>query len=124
MWLKFLLWITLIYPFIWLFKRFHPRGGGRWQVCGAAYAYKRLVKVDSNNPNLKNMIYNGEVVRTRDGIGYLQVLGTREGQWFKAWESTIRENVMGKVQTEDVVLVPNAQRAAIIGSMLDGFTLP
>jgi hypothetical protein len=27
-WIKFLLWILLIYPFIWLFKRFHSRGGG------------------------------------------------------------------------------------------------
>ncbi|TFY80950.1 hypothetical protein EWM64_g3068 [Hericium alpestre] len=40
-WLKFLLIITLIFPFIWLFRRFHSRGGGRWTVGGAAYAMKR-----------------------------------------------------------------------------------
>jgi hypothetical protein len=40
-WLKFLLIITLIYPCIWLFQRFHRRGGGRWAVGGGAYALKR-----------------------------------------------------------------------------------
>ena len=39
-WIKFLLWILLIYPFIWLFKRFHSRGGGKWRVAGGAYATK------------------------------------------------------------------------------------
>ena len=39
-WIKFLLWILLIYPFIWLFKRFHSRGGGQWRVAGGAYATK------------------------------------------------------------------------------------
>ncbi|KAH6917410.1 hypothetical protein BKA70DRAFT_333703 [Coprinopsis sp. MPI-PUGE-AT-0042] len=42
-WFKFLSILLLIYPFIWLFKRFHSRGGGKWQVCGAAYPIKRWV---------------------------------------------------------------------------------
>ena len=42
-WIKFLLWILLIYPFIWLFKRFHSRGGGQWRVAGGAYATKAWV---------------------------------------------------------------------------------
>lgn len=42
-WVKFLSILLLIYPFIWLFKRFHSRGGGKWQVCGAAYPMKRWV---------------------------------------------------------------------------------
>src|SRR5258707_11270260 len=33
-WIKFLLWILFIYPFIWLFKRFHSGGGGQWRVAG------------------------------------------------------------------------------------------
>jgi len=44
-WIKFLLWILLIYPFIWLFKRFHSRGGGQWRVAGGAYATKAWVHV-------------------------------------------------------------------------------
>ncbi|KAJ8702559.1 hypothetical protein PTI98_001266 [Pleurotus ostreatus] len=47
-WLRIILWILMIYPFVWLFKRFHPRGGGRWEVCGGAYALKRWVPVDAD----------------------------------------------------------------------------
>jgi hypothetical protein len=42
-WLKFLSFILLIYPFIWLFKRFHRKGGGTWEVCGGAYPLKQWV---------------------------------------------------------------------------------
>jgi len=42
-WLKFISILLFIYPFIWLFKRFHPRGGGKWEVCGSAYALKRWI---------------------------------------------------------------------------------
>ncbi|EAU93130.1 hypothetical protein CC1G_12665 [Coprinopsis cinerea okayama7 len=42
-WLFFLSIVLLVYPFIWLFKRFHSRGGGKWEVCGAAYPMKRWV---------------------------------------------------------------------------------
>ncbi|KDR84964.1 hypothetical protein GALMADRAFT_218038 [Galerina marginata CBS 339.88] len=46
-WLKVLSWILLIFPFIWLFKRFHSRGGGRWEVCGGAYPLKQWVPVQT-----------------------------------------------------------------------------
>lgn len=42
-WLKFLSIILLIFPFIWLFKRFHKKGGGTWKVCGGAYPLKQWV---------------------------------------------------------------------------------
>lgn len=45
-WLKFISIILFIYPFIWLFKRFHSRGGGRWEVCGGAYPLKRWVPLE------------------------------------------------------------------------------
>ncbi|KAJ2920306.1 hypothetical protein MD484_g247, partial [Candolleomyces efflorescens] len=48
-WLKFLSIILLIFPFIWLFKRFHSRGGGRWEVCGGAYPLKRWVPIEDEN---------------------------------------------------------------------------
>lgn len=44
-WLKFLSIILLIYPFIWLFKRFHRKGGGVWEVCGGAYPLKQWVPI-------------------------------------------------------------------------------
>jgi hypothetical protein len=52
-WLKFLSIILLIFPFIWLFKRFHSRGGGSWSVCGGAYALKSWVPVDE--PEAQNI---------------------------------------------------------------------
>ncbi|KAF6766061.1 hypothetical protein DFP72DRAFT_985233 [Ephemerocybe angulata] len=48
-WLYFLSIIFLIFPFIWLFKRFHSRGGGRWEVCGGAYPLKRWVPLEDEN---------------------------------------------------------------------------
>lgn len=44
-WFKFLSIILLIYPFIWLFKRFHKMGGGIWEVCGGAYPLKQWIPV-------------------------------------------------------------------------------
>ncbi|KAF8168126.1 hypothetical protein B0H34DRAFT_684280 [Crassisporium funariophilum] len=45
-WLRLLSILLLLFPFIWLFKRFHARGGGRWEVCGGAYALKRWVPLE------------------------------------------------------------------------------
>lgn len=45
-WLKFLSIILFIFPFIWLFKQFHGQGGGKWEVCGGAYALKRWVPMN------------------------------------------------------------------------------
>ncbi|KAF9535451.1 hypothetical protein CPB83DRAFT_841772 [Crepidotus variabilis] len=50
-WLKFLSIILLVFPFIWLFKRFHPRGGGRWEVCGGAYPLKKIVDLNETEVN-------------------------------------------------------------------------
>ncbi|KAJ3553990.1 hypothetical protein NP233_g12520 [Leucocoprinus birnbaumii] len=46
-WIKFVSILLLIYPFIWLFKRFNSKGGGKWEVCGGAYALKRWVPLDA-----------------------------------------------------------------------------
>ncbi|KAF8905558.1 hypothetical protein CPB84DRAFT_1844963 [Gymnopilus junonius] len=42
-WLKFLSILFFIFPFVWLFKRFHSKGGGKWEVCGGAYPLKQWV---------------------------------------------------------------------------------
>ena len=76
-WLKFLLIITLIYPCIWVFQRFHRRGGGRWAVGGSGYALKRRAAVAE-----------GEV---REGL-----IGEGEEEWMRRWEGTIRRSVMAR----------------------------
>jgi hypothetical protein len=119
-WLKLLLWITLTYPFIWLFKRFHSRGGGRWQVCGAAYPYKRLIKRQLDQDGALKPLPARSIFESPNGA-QLEVVGVREGRWFKRWESTIRENVVCRVQVKDIITVPNDQRSHLAGGTLDGY---
>jgi hypothetical protein len=81
--LKFLLIITLVYPFIWLFRRFSARGGGRWTVAGGAYELKRwAVSPNDAGP---------DVFQTPAGPRIL--VGLREGDWFRSWEYTIQRSV-------------------------------
>ena len=79
--LFFLLIITLIYPWIWLFQRFYWRGGGRWGVGGSAYALRR----------------RGGVSREEGGIG------ESEGEWMKRWEKAIRRSVMDRVDSAGMI---------------------
>ncbi|KAI9509541.1 hypothetical protein F5148DRAFT_978145 [Russula earlei] len=86
-WLKILLIVTLVYPFLWLYKRFNARGGGRWTVAGGAYALKRWV-VPSEDVQPGVLV---NVFQTPDGPRIL--VGVREGEWLRAWELTIRAAV-------------------------------
>ncbi|KAF9568414.1 hypothetical protein CPC08DRAFT_702434 [Agrocybe pediades] len=52
-WLRFLSIILFIFPFIWLFKRFHPLGGGKWEVGGAAYPFKMYVDLETEEELLE-----------------------------------------------------------------------
>lgn len=90
-WIKFFLIITLIYPFLWLFKRFHARGGGRWAVGGGAYALKRWDPVQPSEDESK---LRGAVVG-EDGVPR-RLVGVREGEWFRYWEGTIRRMVLAR----------------------------
>jgi hypothetical protein len=74
-WIKFLLIITLIYPFIWLFKRFYGQGGGRWVVVGSSYALKR---------------------RAHSAEGEVGLIGEEEDEWMRRWEGTIQKSVTGR----------------------------
>ncbi|KAF7985357.1 hypothetical protein HWV62_6581 [Athelia sp. TMB] len=98
-WLKLLLMVTLIYPFIWLFRRFHSHGGGRWEVCGGAYALKRVDK---------------------DSKG--RVVGVKEGQWLRQWEGTIRHAAATHVQSTVPLVEPDALIESSPSAMLlDGY---
>ena len=96
-WIKFFLWLLLIYPFIWLFKRFSRHGGGRWEVCGGAYALKtwQLQPPGTVPPPNSN---DGRWQHTPDGLVHL--IGYREGEFFQQWEGTIRGAVRRRVITK------------------------
>ena len=113
-WLKFLSIILLIFPFIWLFKRFHSRGGGRWEVCGSAYPLKQWVPVDPeeeiNSDPFKLPPYKPTTVtnqRTQGSTRYnmqtltgpKKLLGVTEGEWFRNWEGVIFRAVIGRYQS-------------------------
>lgn len=102
MWLKFLSIILLVFPFIWLFKRFHSRGGGRWEICGGAYALKRRVHlpeaqlVDSSlvagPSHSSSNVSHAENDRMR-------LEGLREGEWLRRHEWAITRAVLGRYQS-------------------------
>lgn len=143
MWLKFLSIILLIFPFIWLFKRFHSRGGGRWEVCGAAYPLKQWVPLDngediplgteaaSEELPIYSPIATGSSSplppRSRNNSsrfmqtpsGPKKLVGLREGEWFRAWEGTIRHAVIGRYQSNDPLLPHSRSRPEV--ELLDGY---
>jgi hypothetical protein len=112
--LKFLLVITLIYPFIWLFQRFHRRGGGRWAVGGGAYALKKWAPVPEGglahaNPEIEDTVE-----------GQRMFVGEREGEWFRRWEGTIRRSVMGRKVEKAAMSEPDDDVTNWPASELDG----
>ncbi|KDQ63577.1 hypothetical protein JAAARDRAFT_29599 [Jaapia argillacea MUCL 33604] len=128
-WVKVLLIIFLIYwPFIWLYKRFHPRGGGRWEVCGGAYALKYwqrydtapLVDVGSSSTEAQPPSYTQEA-RTET-----RVIGVREGEWFQRWEGVLRMAVNSRTQSDIPLTEPGFGPGALnpVALTLDGYTSP
>ncbi|KAL6309929.1 hypothetical protein BKA93DRAFT_756836 [Sparassis latifolia] len=93
-WLKVLLCVLLIFPFIWLYRRFGRRGGGRWEVCGGAYFLKSWQPVDPDAPP-PPFPGDGRTVHTQ--AGNARLVGMREGVWFQRWEGTIRRAVTGRL---------------------------
>lgn len=61
-WLKFLSIILLVFPLIWLFKRFHPKGGGRWEVGGGAYPLKKVIDIPEGQETPNE---NGKLARNQ-----------------------------------------------------------
>jgi hypothetical protein len=115
-WLKFVLIITLIYPCIWLFQHFHPRGGGRWAVGGGAYALKRWQLVSEGGVIGRYP----EIHDTMEGPRVL--IGEREGQWFQRWEGTIRRSVMGRKIERMAMHEPEEEVTNWPARELDGFS--
>ncbi|KIY52692.1 hypothetical protein FISHEDRAFT_34557 [Fistulina hepatica ATCC 64428] len=148
-WIKFLLMILLIYPFIWLYKRFSRHGGGTWAVCGAAYAMKRWESIDEPRPaapvddgppppftdfdELPNTdsialplgtqwpLPPVRVIQT--SVGPKKLIGLREGEWFKAWESTIVSCVLNRYQSSEPLRGPMFDgTSSNAARLLDGYS--
>ncbi|KAK0245724.1 hypothetical protein EDD85DRAFT_29238 [Armillaria nabsnona] len=111
-WLKFLSIIFFIFPFIWLFKRFHSKGGGRWEVCGGAYALKRWQPLDSEleHPldDKGSVARDAVIMRSRDGQAK-KLVGSREGEWLKQWQGTIMRAVQMRYESTEPMLVTTEQ---------------
>jgi len=129
-WLKLLLIILLVYPFIWLYKRFGKRGGGRWEVCGGAYALKtwQLVDLSSEPPppsfppppfaGIHRDALDTRTMQTQSGLAKL--VGLREGEWFQQWEGTIRRAVTGRLKSTVPLKEPD-ERPTEAALLLDGY---
>ncbi|KAF8622458.1 hypothetical protein AX15_006980 [Amanita polypyramis BW_CC] len=108
-WLKLLSILLLIFPFVWLFKRFHSRGGGRWEVCGAAYALKRTIREGD-----LDLPYSS---RERPS----NVIGIKEGEWFRKWQGAIGRAVAGRYQSSTPIPFSDAGDLTYLVGYLDDF---
>ncbi|KAJ7786286.1 hypothetical protein B0H16DRAFT_1670459 [Mycena metata] len=128
-WLKFLSIILLIFPFIWLFKRFHSRGGGSWAVCGGAYALKSWVPVEEpiqqdvstakGAPPSFDAPDRGALV-AQTPAGTSRLTGVREGEWFRKWHPTIVRAVTNRFQSQQPLFV-TAEEGVGEAYGLDGY---
>ena len=144
-WLKFLSIILFVFPFIWLFKRFHSRGGGRWEVCGGAYALKQWVPLEfgdedevpeaqqlpayvmtapttsSASTRTAGMSYmsqrSNHLIQT--STGPKELIGLKEGEWFRSWEGAITRAVIGRYQSQTPL--PSSTRSNLVVQTLDGY---
>ncbi|KAF9475612.1 hypothetical protein BDN70DRAFT_864604 [Pholiota conissans] len=116
-WLKFLSIILFIFPFVWLFKRFHSRGGGRWEVCGGAYPLKQWVPLDDGEEIPPGTDRTQRYMQTPTGPRKL--IGQKEGEWFRVWEGVIKRAVIGRYQSP--VPLPPSSLHPVEASLLDGY---
>lgn len=127
-WVKVLLFLTLIYPFIALFRRFHRRGGGRWEVCGGAYALKAWTDAPPDalaaaTATAGEPARASRIVKTPHGVKML--LGEPEGEWFRRWQGTIRNAVLGRRQHAPPLIQPDGDEGwNPAAEALDGFRSP
>lgn len=123
-WYKLLLWITLIYPFIWLFKRFHERGGGVWKVCGGGYPLKVVLPAQGDKGDRLPTFEEAAGSSSSAAVpAETYVIGEREGEWFRRWENTIRGAVLSRRQDKTPLVhptdIPYVNPSA---ALLDGYT--
>ncbi|KAF8642370.1 hypothetical protein AX16_009638 [Volvariella volvacea WC 439] len=118
--IKYLLMFLLIYPFIWLFKRFSSRGGGRWEVCGGAYTLKLVEPVGDAPADSRRMSVRGQPRIVDTESGPVKITGLREGEWFRRWEGVIKDCVKGRVERYEP-MVDISEAPASAPGLLDGY---
>ncbi|KAG8712347.1 hypothetical protein FRC08_014725 [Ceratobasidium sp. 394] len=123
-WVVVILWIFLIYPFIWLYRRVR---GGRWEVAGFAFPLRAWKHCDGSFPGESATNYraktagDGANVTSGDGTdgrilaesarGVCQLVGVCEGDWFQTWESTIIHCVIMRVRESAPLITPHTNPA-------------
>jgi len=131
--IKILMIIFLVYPMLWLYRKFHPSGGGQWSVCGGAYPLKYWKHLEDSIPGEGVAEYsartgsNLDINSPRIAQTYLQteqglsvLVGVKEGEWFSQWERTIKEACVRGLNTSHLLTVPADSRGAF-GQLLDGY---
>lgn len=95
-----------MYPLIWLWRRFSRRGGGRWEVCGAAYALKtgRVPPTYEEAAGGKAAAIAGEVPVASGSA--IEIVGLREGEFFQRWEGAIKRGVAARWQLTEPLQTP------------------
>lgn len=131
-WIKFFLIITFIYPFLLLFKHFHARGGGIWQVCGGAYALKRIVRTTEQPKDTKHaenpLQGTSDFLEQYPGSSRSQAAttfeGLREGVWYRQWEGTIQRAVRNRLRDAQTLMRPDDHSSSVPEAvLLDGYSL-
>ncbi|KAG9092606.1 hypothetical protein FRC07_011619, partial [Ceratobasidium sp. 392] len=122
-WAVVIFWILLIYPFIWLYRRFR---GGRWEVAGTAFPLRAWRHCEGSFPGQSAADYRAKNIGdaasiTSDGAddrilaesskGVSQLVGINEGDWFQTWESTIIHCVTARVQENAPLITPHGIHA-------------
>ena len=108
----------MIYPFIWLYKRFGRSGGGRWEVCGGAYALKTWQMQPPDSAGPPPYVNDGRWQQTPES-GWACLVGEREGEWFQRWEWRIRAAVRDRIKSTTPLEPFNAITPAT--ATLDGY---
>jgi hypothetical protein len=120
-WVVVLLSIFLIYPFIWLYKRFAARGGGRWEVCGGAYALVSWLPSSPEDESAPPPPFSDAIDgwRTQGPRPDRKMVGMKEGEWFQKWEGTIKRAVGGRLKSNQPLTDPDGTNPAAM--LLDGY---
>ncbi|KIY64818.1 hypothetical protein CYLTODRAFT_445755 [Cylindrobasidium torrendii FP15055 ss-10] len=110
-WIKFLSIILFIFPFIWLWKRFSSKGGGRWEVCGGAYPMKKWVSVEEE-----------DLIGKSKGASAKKLVGLKEADWLQEWTPTVLDCVRRRLELYVPIEVPVQSASGLAHQELLGFS--
>lgn len=137
---KILLSLILVFPFLWLWRRYWPGAGGKWEVMGSAFALDKWERVYGtsaeetveearNRLSVDDFSWIADDViaakKLRRGPGGVWIAkGVQEGEFYREWEQAIR---MGVVNREKIAWLPKVSTnkaetlVALAGQALEGY---